>query len=42
MLSAAYEVAKIERSKHDPTARLDVYRRVLEPYFYLHLDYNLV
>lgn len=37
MLSAAYEVAKIESKKHDHTARLDVYRNVLEPYFYSHL-----
>ena len=37
MLAAAYEVAKIEQSKHAPTERLDVYRNVLEPYFYMYL-----
>ena len=37
MLAASYEVAKIEQSKHSPTERLDVYRNVLEPYFYMYL-----
>jgi hypothetical protein len=37
MLAAAYEVAKIEHAKHGPTERLDIYRNVLEPYFYFHL-----
>ena len=40
MLAAAYEVAKIESKKHDHTARLDIYRNVLEPYFYSHLTEN--
>ena len=40
MLAAAYEVAKIERKKHEPNARLDVYRNILEPYFYYHLVEN--
>lgn len=40
MLSAAYEVAKIESKKHDHMARLDIYRNVLEPYFYSHLVEN--
>ena len=41
MLAAAYEVAKIERTKHaDLTQRLDVYRNTLEPYFYSHLVEN--
>jgi hypothetical protein len=40
MLSAAYEVAKIESKKHDPMARLDIYRNVLEPYFYSYLVEN--
>ena len=37
MLAAAYEVAKIEQSKHEPNERLDVYRNVLEPYIYSYL-----
>jgi len=37
MLAAAYEVAKIEQSKHTANKRLDVYRNVLEPYFYMYL-----
>ena len=37
MLSAAYEVAKIESKKNDHLARLDIYRNVLEPYFYSYL-----
>ena len=37
MLAAAYEVAKIESKKHDHLARLDIYRNVLEPYFYSYL-----
>jgi len=37
MLAAAYEVAKIEQSKHSANERLDVYRNVLEPYFYMYL-----
>ena len=40
MLAAAYEVAKIESKKHDHLARLDIYRNVLEPYFYSHLTEN--
>jgi hypothetical protein len=37
-LAAVYEVAKIEKRKHtDLTARLDVYRNVLEPYVYTYL-----
>jgi hypothetical protein len=40
MLAAAYEVAKIEQSKHAPAERLDVYRNVLEPYFYSFLTEN--
>lgn len=41
MLAAAYEAAKIERAKqNDSTRRLDVYRNVLEPYFYFHLVEN--
>jgi hypothetical protein len=40
MLAAAYEVAKIESKKHEPGKRLDVYRNVLEPYFYSHLIEN--
>jgi len=37
MLAATYEVAKIIQSKHKPNERLDVYRNVLEPYFYSYL-----
>jgi hypothetical protein len=40
MLAAAYEVAKIESKKHDHMARLDIYRNVLEPYFYSYLVEN--
>jgi len=37
MLAAAYEVAKIESKKNDHLTRLDIYRNVLEPYFYSYL-----
>jgi hypothetical protein len=40
MLAAAYEVAKIESKKNDHLSRLDIYRNVLEPYFYSHLTEN--
>ena len=40
MLAAAYEVAKIESKKHEPAARLDMYRNTLEPYFYSYLVEN--
>jgi len=40
-LADAYEVAKIEKTKHtDTTKRLDVYRNVLEPYFYSYVVEN--
>ena len=37
---AAYEAARIVQSKHAPAERLDVYRNVLEPYFYTYLAEN--
>jgi hypothetical protein len=40
LLCAAYEAAKIEQSRYGPAERLDVYRNVLEPYFYSYMIEN--